>query len=193
MRAFSASYEVLHDPMILAFSQAILMLVFLAGAWSKLRARETFEGVVYNYRLLPEFSVRPASYLLPLAELAVGLGVVYTPTRPYAAVGAVLLLVVFNIAIGVNLARGRREIDCGCFSSVLKQRLSGGLILRNAALMGLAAWLAWGAPQALAGTAAGWLDWLVGLAAALVVAFVYMTASLLAAQAKVAHNSRQAG
>jgi hypothetical protein len=191
MRAFSASYEVLHDPMILAFSQAILMLVFLAGAWSKLRARETFEGVVYNYRLLPEFAVRPASYLLPLAELAVGLGVVYTPTRPYAAVGAVLLLAVFNIAIGINLARGRREIDCGCFSSVLKQRLSGGLIVRNTALMGLAVWLAWGAPQTLSGM--GWLDWLVGLAAAVVVAFIYMTASLLAAQTKVAYNSRQTG
>jgi hypothetical protein len=185
------SYEVLHDPMILAFSQAILMLVFLAGAWSKLRARETFEGVVYNYRLLPEFAVRPASYLLPVAELAVGLGVAYTPTRPYAAVGAVLLLAVFNIAIGTNLARGRREIDCGCFSSVLKQRLSGGLIVRNTALMGLAVWLAWGAPQALSGM--GWLDWLVGLAAAVVATFIYMAASLLAAQAKVAHNSRQMG
>jgi hypothetical protein len=191
MRAFSVLYDVLHDPMILAFAQAILMLVFLAGAWSKLRARETFEGVVSNYRLLPEFAVGPASYLLPLSELAVGLGVAYVPTRPYAAVGAVLLLTVFNIAIGINLARGRREIDCGCFSSVLKQHLSVGLIARNTVLMGLAAWLAWGAPQILPHM--GWLDWLIGLAAALVVTFVYMTASLLAAQAKVAHNSRQAG
>jgi hypothetical protein len=185
------SYDVAHDPMILAFALAILMLIFLAGAWSKLRARETFEGVVYNYRLLPELMVRPASYLLPLAELAVGLGLAHASTRPYAAVGALALLTMFNIAIGINLARGRREIDCGCFSSVLKQRLSGGLIVRNVALMGLAAWLAWRAPQSFPGM--GWLDWLVGLAAAVVVAFVYMTASLLAAQAKVAHNSRQAG
>jgi Methylamine utilisation protein MauE len=183
-------YDVLHDPMILAFTQAILMLIFLAGAWSKLRARETFEGVVYNYRLLPEFAVRPVSYLLPVIELAVGLGVAYAPTRPYAVIGALLLLTVFNIAIAVNLLRGRREIDCGCFSSVLKQRLSTWLIVRNTVLMGLAAWLAWGAPQTV--PSMGWLDWLVGLAAALLVAFIYMTASLLATQAKVAHNTRQA-
>lgn len=184
--------DVLYDPMILAFSQAILALIFLAGAWFKLRARETFEGVVHNYRLLPQFTVQLASYLLPLAELAIGLGLVVAPTRPYAAVGAMLLLTVFNVAIGINLARGRREIDCGCFSSVLKQRLSGGLIVRNIALMGLAAWFAWGAPWASADTA-DWLDWLVGLAAAVVVAFVYMTATLLAAEGGLARNSKQAG
>jgi len=185
-------YGVSHDPMILAFAQAIVMLVFLAGAWSKLRARKTFEGVVYNYRILPEFAARPASYLLPTAELAVGLGLAYAPTRPYAAGGAVLLLTAFNVAIGINLARGRREIDCGCFSSVLKQRLSGGLIVRNVVLMGLAGWLAWGAPQT---GAAGWLDWLVGLAAAVVVAFVYISATFLAAQqgGLARNSSRQPG
>jgi hypothetical protein len=183
-------YAVLLDPMVLAFAQAVLMLIFLAGAWSKLRARETFEGVVYNYRLLPEFAVWPASYLLPMTELAVGLGLAYFPTRPYAALGAVLLLTVFNIAIAVNLLRGRREIDCGCFSSVLKQRLSGGLIVRNLGLAGLAAWLAWGVPRASVGPAE-WLDWVVGVAMALAVTLVYMTASLLATQAKLTHNTRQ--
>jgi hypothetical protein len=191
MRAFSVVFDRLQDPMILAFCQAILMLVFLAGAWLKLRAWETFEGVVYNYRLLPERAVRPASYLLPLAELAVGLGLAYAPTRPYAAGGAVLLLALFNVAVGINLARGRREIDCGCFSSVLKQHLSAGLIVRNAALIGLAAWLAWGVSQ---GFTMAWLDWLVGMAAALVVAFVYISASLLARHAaEMTQNSRQAG
>jgi uncharacterized membrane protein len=183
---------VLYHPMILAFLQAILALVFLTGAWSKLRARATFEGVVYNYRLLPESAVLPVSYLLPLAELAVGLGLVYAPTRPSAAIGALLLLAMFTVAIAINLARGRREIDCGCFSAVLKQRLSGGLIVRNVVLMGVAAWLAWSGPRSLAG-AAGWLDWLVGLAAAAAAALIYTSATLLAAQGTSARNPRQAG
>ncbi len=184
--------DVLYDPMILAFAQAILMLTFLTGAWFKLRARETFEGVVYNYRVLPELAVRPASYVLPLAELAVGSGLAYSPARLYAAIGAIVLLTVFNIAIAINLLRGRREIDCGCFSSVLKQRLSGGLIVRNFGLIGLAAWLAWGVPRASIGTVE-WLDWVVGVAMALAVTLVYMTASLLATQARLAHNTRQTG
>jgi hypothetical protein len=184
--------DVLYDPMMLAFVQAILMLIFLAGAWSKLRARETFEGVVYNYRLLPEFAVLPASYLLPMGELAVGLGLAYSPARPYAAVGAIVLLTVFNIAIAVNLLRGRREIDCGCFSSVLKQHLSWWLIVRNLGLVALAGWLAWGVPGTLA-EPIGWLDWTVGLAMALAVTLVYMTATLLTTQAKLTHNTRQTG
>lgn len=188
MRTSIVLFGVLHHPMILASAQAILMLVFLTGAWSKLRARETFEGVVYNYRLLPGFAVAPVSYLLPLTELAIGLGLAFAVARPYAAVGAVLLLAVFNIAIAINIGRGRREIDCGCFSSVLKQRLSGGLIVRNLVLMILAAWLAWGASQT---GAAVWLDWLVGLAAALVAIFVYMGATVLAAQSRASRNNSE--
>lgn len=164
---------------LLAFSQAILVLVFLAGAWSKLRALEAFEGVVYNYRLLPEPIVRPVALLLPFVELAVGLGLMYPPIRPYAAVAAAALLVIFSAAIGINLLRGRREIDCGCFSSALKQQLSGWLLVRNAALVGLTAWLWWGTPGASA-HAPAWLAWLVGTAAAITVILIYVTANLLA-------------
>lgn len=180
---------VLAHPTILASAVLILALVFLLGAWSKLRAREAFEGVVYNYRLLPEPAVLPASYLVPASELAVGLGLLWPSTRTYAAMGALLLLVVFTVAIAVNLARGRREIDCGCFSSVLKQRLSGGLVVRNIVLIGLAAWLAWGGEPLVV----GWLDWLLGLVTAAAAALIYVSASLLAAQgASAARNPKEA-
>ena len=38
----------------------------------------------------------------------------------------------------MNLARGRREIDCGCFGPALRQPLSLALVLRNAGLIALA-------------------------------------------------------
>ena len=39
--------------------------------------------------------------------------------------------------MAINLARGRRNIDCGCFQSALKQRLSWVLVARNVVLAAL--------------------------------------------------------
>jgi hypothetical protein len=51
----------------------------------------------------------------------------------------IVLLGVFTGAIAINLARGRTDIDCGCFGPALRQRLSWWLLLRNGALFALLA------------------------------------------------------
>lgn len=165
-----------YEPVITAYAQVLLLIVFGAAGWSKLRSLEAFEGVVYNFRILPERAAGPFARLLPAAELAVAAGLVFPLTRAAAAAGAIALLAVFCIAITVNLARGRREIDCGCFSSTLKQHLSGGLILRNVALMGLAGLLVW---QPVTAGQAQTALWLVGAAAALLTVFIYTSATYL--------------
>lgn len=183
--------QVLENPTILVFLQGLLMIVFLGGAWSTLRERETFEGVVYNYRLLPEFAVQPVSYIVPSAEIAVGLGFLLPVTRPYAALGAAFLLAVFNLAIAINLKRGRTEIDCGCFSSVLKQHLSIGLVVRNSVLMVAAVWLAWSATFVSSITPI-WFDWFAGSVAAVVVTLIYLinaTSSPLSGHTRTTTNS----
>jgi hypothetical protein len=60
------------------------------------------------------------------------------------------------------MARGQRLIDCGCFQSSLRQRLSGALILRNLLLAGLML-------PALAAAGPGWTvaQLVDGLAAAI--------------------------
>ena len=50
------------------------------------------------------------------------------------AVAAAALLILFAVAMGINIRRGRRHIDCGCFQSALKQTLSWILVARNAGL-----------------------------------------------------------
>jgi len=59
--------------------------------------------------------------------------------RDAAALGLLILLLLFTGAIGINLMRGRVNIDCGCFGPLLRQELSGWLLLRNLFLMILAA------------------------------------------------------
>jgi hypothetical protein len=59
----------------------------------------------------------------------------------------------FAVAMGINLRRGRRHIDCGCFQSALKQTLSWTLVVRNvvmALLLGLAVLVAGGSAGLLA-------------------------------------------
>ncbi len=165
----------------MSFSVTLLVAVFLMAGMSKLRTLETFEGVVHNFRLLPEVLVRPVAYGLPLIELAVAAALLIPMIRGYAGWGAALLLGVFTLAVTINLLRGRREIDCGCFSSELRQRLGWWLVARNAILVGLALWVADGTVAAQAMGGAGLF---MGIAAAVMVAALYATASTLSAIAQ---------
>ena len=127
-----------HDltaPLLLA-ARVVLACIFLTAAVGKLRHLTVFEGVLANYRLLPRWAIAPVHVLLPLAELAIGVGMIALPL--FAAPAAALLLLVFAAAMAVNLRRGRSDIDCGCHQSVLRQRLSWTLVGRNAVLALLA-------------------------------------------------------
>jgi len=166
------------ESIVEAFTVTLLAAVFFAAGISKLRALETFEGVVQNFRLLPERLVAPAAYTLPIVEVAVAAALLVPVSRSYGALAAVGLIGVFTVAVAINLLRGRREIDCGCFNSELKQRLSWWLVLRNLALAGLAWWLA---GAAVSTSAASWVPWLLGGVTAAMAAIIYVAAATLSA------------
>ena len=93
-----------------------------------------FQGVVANYRLLPDAMVAPAAHLIPPVELLLGATLLLGLAFPGPELGAAALLLLFALAMGINLRRGRRHIDCGCFQSALKQTLSWTLVMRNVVL-----------------------------------------------------------
>lgn len=111
-------------------------LVFTQTASAKLRSTQLFAGVLANYRLLPGFLIAPAALLLPFAEWMVGFGLMLDHASLFAPV-AMALLLLFAVAMGINIARGRREIDCGCGRSDLRQPLSWLLVVRNVLLAAL--------------------------------------------------------
>src|SRR5258708_19110455 len=49
----------------------------------------------------------------------------------WGAALATALLAGFAVAMAINLVRGRKEIDCGCFHSTLRQPLSVAFVARN--------------------------------------------------------------
>jgi hypothetical protein len=114
--------------------RALVGLVFLTAAWGKLRHRLEFQGVVANYRLLPDALVVPFAMALPPLEAAVGVLLPTGLAAPWIEAVAAALLLLFAFAMAVNIRRGRSDIDCGCFQSALKQTLGWSLVARNAVL-----------------------------------------------------------
>ncbi len=119
------------DPSVPLACRLLGTLVFLTAAAGKLRHRHELAGVVANYGVLPEPLAAPAAWTVVALEGLVALSLASGAWLEAGAALAIGLLGLFALAIGINLARGRREIDCGCFQSGLRQRLSGGLIVRN--------------------------------------------------------------
>lgn len=167
---------ILAEPVVTTFVQALLILIFVGAAIPKLRHREEFYGVVRNFRLLPERLVRPVAAVLPWFELGIATALLVPTAAPSAAGVAGAVLVVFGLAIGINVARGRTAIDCGCFRNGLKQPLSWLLVGRNGVLALAAFALAWALPLAPAASA---LDLAIGVAAAGLAMLLSYSAALL--------------
>jgi hypothetical protein len=125
----------------------LVALIFLAAALGKMRHWLAFQGVLANYRLLPENLIAPLSYLLPPTEAVLAVWLAADFRSAGGPLAAAVLLLVFAAAMGINLRRGRRFIDCGCFQSTLKQTLSWRLVGRNVVLALLASFAAVAAPD----------------------------------------------
>lgn len=113
-------------------------LIFLTSGWAKFRNRTALEGVVANYRILPQSLVLPVAIALPYVEVAVGAALV-AGLGAIPALAAIALLLAFAAAMAVNVRRGRGHIDCGCGLSALRQPLSHMLVARNLILAALLA------------------------------------------------------
>jgi len=99
---------------LLLLGRLLVGAVFVVAGISKLRDLKGFVRVVAGYSLLPQAVSGKFAYVLPLAETAVGVGLLAGALTLYAAAFAFLLLLLFTAATLVNVARGR-SLNCGCF------------------------------------------------------------------------------
>ena len=109
-------------------------MIFAGSAAMKFSAPMEFRAAVENHRIVPESIAGLVAWVVPILELAGAAGLFFSDTRDVAALLLLGLLAIFTGAIVLNLARGRRDIDCGCFGPMMRQRLSGWLVVRNIAL-----------------------------------------------------------
>ena len=103
--------------MLLFFSiRLILGGVFIFASLDKIMHPLGFAKSISNYQILPDQLINLAAIILPWLELVLGTLPVSGVRLPGTIVLIDLLLVVFFIALLVNLARGL-NVDCGCFST----------------------------------------------------------------------------
>ncbi len=124
----------------------LLGLVFLASSLPKLRSPKGFMLRVLEYRILPAPLARTYARLLGPIELLLAVLLLTGAAIRLASAVACGLLLSFIFAIAVNLIRGR-DIDCGCYGSGSRRRISWRVLVEDAALVvtaGITAWLAGG-------------------------------------------------
>jgi len=167
------------DPALSAVLRGALALLFVAAALHKLRDLHAFRVALGDYELLPWPLTGLAAPGLVAAECSVTVALLSPWVRPWGFVAAALLLALYTAAVAVNLLRGRRAIDCGCFGPALRLELGPGLVARNALLIaGALAGLLPPAPRALTA-----LDGLPIVAAVGFLSAAYLAASQLLANA----------
>ncbi len=165
------------DPTVSVFASLFLALILVTAAIPKIRRPDEFQGVVANYRLLPSFLVAPFARLLPWIELGSAIALLVPQVRETAALVAAGLFMLFAIALAVNVGRGRTHIDCGCVRRPTSvSRIGMFHVLRALALAGVSFYAAF-APVDLAGTSLE--TWLLGMAAAAMVAMLYLAADVI--------------
>lgn len=166
------------DPVFTTVLSLSFALLWFIACWQKLTAFESFAATLADYRIVPAVLVYSCSVLVTAVEFLIAVGLTVPSTRAAALVGTAALVLVYALAIGVNLLRGRRHIDCGCMGPALRQSLSGWLIVRNLVLAAVAL-------SAIAASARAfvWLDMVTIAGGVVVLAFAYSAINRLIANA----------
>jgi peroxiredoxin/uncharacterized membrane protein YphA (DoxX/SURF4 family) len=141
---------------LLLGSRLLLAAVFVVAAITKALDRDGSRKALADFGL-PKGLTPAAATLLPFFELVVGFSLVDPELAWWGAVGAMALLLIFIVAIGVSLAGGRTP-DCHCFGQLHSAPAGWSTLLRNGALVAVAAFVV-GAGRLYAGpSVVGWLN-----------------------------------
>ena len=106
--------DALTHPWLTIRVQIVLGLLFVAAALPKVVDPPSFAHMIYNYRIVPASLVNIMALVMPWVELLAGTALILGLWRRSANALIAILLVIFIVAIAINLAKGN-VIDCGCF------------------------------------------------------------------------------
>jgi hypothetical protein len=168
------------DPVIGEIVCGSFALLFGSACAHKLRDLETFGATLAQYRVLPGSLVSPAALLLPILEGLIAVGLLIGSIREPASLVGAALLATYAAAMGLNLLRGRRQLECGCLGPRGGGVVSASLVCRNvlmALILAAAGSVSWSGRPLI------WLDVGTALVAVSVVALLYLAANGLLAVA----------
>lgn len=116
------------NPFLELAARICLGCVFVYASIHKIIDPGSFAKIIYGYGLFPAITINVTAIVLPYIEFFGGLFLILGIFPRSAAVLAQTLLLIFIIAISINLIRGH-EFDCGCFSFQKENQDAAGLEL----------------------------------------------------------------
>ena len=119
---------------LLLLFRICLGLLFIVSGLSKLMSLSHFTEIVLNFHILPPAIAPVFSTLLPPLEYLLGVALILGLYPRLGALAAAGLLVMFIIAIVINLARGQMP-ECGCFEFIIKSRVGVRLLVNDILLL----------------------------------------------------------
>src|SRR5215212_2820490 len=125
--------------MALLRARLVLAAVFALAGVTKLADRNGARQAMRDFGV-PAALAPALALLLPLAELAAAVALLPTGSAWWGAAGALALLALFIVGIGVSLARGRRP-DCHCFGQIASGPIGRSTLTRNGLLAALASFV----------------------------------------------------
>ncbi len=125
--------------------QFVLAAFFVVAGLAKIADPPGFAHEIHNYGLVPGAFVNAMALVLPWLEVITGVALFLGIARRSAARILGILLIVFIVALSINLFRGK-PVDCGCFGASTVQKTDADrlkemklVILRDVGLLLLAA------------------------------------------------------
>lgn len=122
-RVLSNKYLILGIRLLLGF-------VFIYAAIDKIAHPAEFAQAIYNYRMLPHWTINFMALVMPWLELFCGILIAAGVFFRGSAFMIGVMLGVFIIAISSALARGL-DISCGCFSVEGGHGVAVDLLIRD--------------------------------------------------------------
>lgn len=111
----------LSSPWLTIRVQFVLAAFFAVAGFFKISDPPGFAHEIHNYALLPGAAVNALALVLPWLEVVAGIALFLGIARRSAARILGILLLVFIVALSINLVRGR-PVDCGCFGTAKVQK-----------------------------------------------------------------------
>lgn len=140
---------------ILLVSRLLLAAVFAVAGVAKLFDRTGSEKAAADFGA-PASLAKPLSVALPVVEILAAVLLLPLATAWYGAVLSLALLAVFVAAIVYNLAQGKAP-DCHCFGQIHSEPVGWSVLVRNAVLTAIAAFLVFAARETAGASAFAWL------------------------------------
>lgn len=170
------------DPVVSTVALAATSIITLIGAMPKLTRQDAFRKTIAGFSLLPHAMIAPVAVAVPAVEIAASLASLIPATRVVGAAALAVLFVIFSLALGINVIRGRTDIDCGCTGfghsgTASPQSIGWAHVARTLLLAMLAALIC--VPQSPRSVV--WFDYLSVLGATLVAVAALLTLDVLLA------------